>query len=295
MRRAGARDGLVLPLGGDASSRCGPWIVGAIVYIASIAMAGAMMLSSAGPAWQSELAGKLTIQVMPQGADTDAAVARILGVLRARPDIVEAEALDEAAMRALLSPWLGNDVDLSALPVPGLIDARIARGQKIDTEALAARLAAEVPGTTVDDHGLWLEDLALFADALEAIGYLIVALVGATAIVTVVFATRAGLAVHEDVIEILHLVGAQDRYIARQFQIHVRTLALTGGVIGFVLAVATIIVLSRFAPIVEGIIVPEMTLSPLQWLALAGLPLVAVAIGMATAHVTVMRALARGP
>ncbi len=295
MRRAGARDGLVLPLGGDASSRCGPWIVGAIVYIASIAMAGAMMLSSAGPAWQSELAGKLTIQVMPQGADTDAAVARILGVLRARPDIVEAEPLDEAAMRALLSPWLGNDVDLSALPVPGLIDARIAHGQEIDTKALAARLAAEVPGTTVDDHGLWLEDLALFADALEAIGYLIVALVGATAIVTVVFATRAGLAVHEDVIEILHLVGAQDRYIARQFQIHVRTLALTGGVIGFVLAVATIIVLSRFAPVVEGIIVPEMTLSPLQWLALAGLPLVAVAIGMATAHVTVMRALARAP
>ena len=140
---------------------------------------------------------------------------------------------------------------------------------------------------------MWLEDIRLFAGALQAIGYAIVVLVGATAIVTVVFATRAGRAVHEDVIEILHLVGAQDGYIARQFQIHVRTLALAGGLIGFALSVATIIVLGRFAPVGEGAMLPQMTLAPLQWLAMASLPLIAVGIGMATARVTVMRALSR--
>ena len=293
MRGRATRDALVMPLGRDASSRFGPWIVGAMVYIASIALAGAMVLSSTGQAWQSDLAGTITIQVMPQGAGTGEAVERIVALLRRTPGITEAEPLDEDAMRALLAPWLGKDANLAALPVPALIHARIAPYAQIETKALAARLAAEVPGTTVDDHGLWLEDIRLFAGALQAIGYAIVVLVGATAIVTVVFATRAGLAVHEDVIEILHLVGAQDGYIARQFQIHVRTLALAGGLIGFALSVATIIVLGRFAPVGEGAMLPQMTLAPLQWLAMASLPLIAVGIGMATARVTVMRALSR--
>ena len=249
MRGRATRDALVMPLGRDTSSRFGPWIVGAMVYIASIALAGAMVLSSTGQARQSDLAGTITIQVMPQGAGTGEAVERIVALLRRTPGITEAEPLDEDAMRALLAPWLGKDANLAALPVPALIHARIAPDAQIETKALAARLAAEVPGTTVDDHGLWLEDIRLFAGALQAIGYAIVVLVGATAIVTVVFATRAGLAVHEDVIEILHLVGAQDGYIARQFQIHVRTLALAGGLIGFALSVATIIVLGRFAPV----------------------------------------------
>lgn len=293
MRAGTTRDSLVLPLGRDASSRYGPWIVGAMVYIASIALAGALVLSSAGQAWQGDLAGRITIQVMPQGAGTDEAVARIVTLLRQTPGIANAELLDDEAMRALLAPWLGKDADLSALPIPALIDARIAPDGNIETKALAARLAAEIPGTTVDDHGLWLEDVRTFARVLQAIGYAIVGLVGATAIVTVVFATRAGLAVHEEVIEILHLVGARDGYIARQFQIHVRTLALAGALIGFALSVATIVVLGRFAPVGEGSMLPQMTLSPLQWLAMASLPLIAVAIGMATARVTVMRALAR--
>ncbi len=293
MRGSRPRNGPVLPLGKDASSRYGTLIVGAMVYIASIALAGAMMLSSVGQAWRDDLAGALTVQVMPQGADTEAVVARVLGLLRASPDIAAAEPLDESAMRALLSPWLGDDVDLSSLPTPALIDVRIVPGRRIDAGALAARLAAEVPGATVDDHGLWLADLSAFADALEAVGYLIVTLAGATAIVTVVFATRAGLAMHEDVIEILHLIGARDGYIARQFQTHVRALALGGGVIGFVLAAATILALGRFAPVVESVILPEMVLSPLQWLTLTGLPFIAAAVCMATARVTVMRALPR--
>ena len=264
-----------------------------MVYIASIALSSGMILSSAGEAWHTELAGTLTVQVMPHGEATEPMVDRVVALLRAPRGLAEAKPLNMAEMQALLAPWLGKDVDLNALPVPALIDARIARGAQIDTEALAARLAAEFPGTILDDHALWLGDLGRFADALKAVGYLIVALGGATAIATAVFATRAGLAVHDDVIELLHLVGAQDRYIARQFQIHIRSLALGGGMIGFALAVATIILLGRFAPVAESILVPKMMLSPLQWLVLAGLPLIAVGIGMATARATVMRSLAR--
>lgn len=293
MSRLRYREAMVLPLGRDPSSRYGPWIVGAMVYLATLALAAAMVLASAGSEWRTELAGKLTVQVPPpQGMATDD-VDRVVRLLRATPGVAEALPLDDRAMGKLLAPWLGNDVAVASLPLPALIDVRLRPGARIDTKALAARLADASPGTTLDDHGVWMRSVLRFAAALRTIAVAIVVVIGVTAVMTVVFATRAGLAAHDEVIEVLHLVGAQDGYIARQFQLHVRTFALKGGAVGFVLAIVTLALLASIAPASELGLLPSLRLGPLQWLALAGLPLAAVAIGMATARLTVMRALAR--
>ena len=58
-----------------------------------------------------------------------------------------------------------------------------------------------------------------------------------------VFTARIGLAIHHSVIEILHLLGAQDAYIARQFQVHALWLGLRGGVIGGMAAAVTVAIL----------------------------------------------------
>ena len=69
----------------------------------------------------------------------------------------------------------------------------------------------------------------------------ILALIGLATIGTVIFTTRTGLAVHQEAIEVLHLIGAQDSYIARQFATRALMLALRGGLIGLALAVPTLI------------------------------------------------------
>ena len=56
----------------------------------------------------------------------------------------------------------------------------------------------------------------------------------AATVLTVSFATRGAMAANQTTIEVLHFIGATDRYIAEQFQRHFLTLGLKGGVVGIV-------------------------------------------------------------
>ena len=113
------------------------------------------------------------------------------------------------------------------------------------------------------------------------------------AAVTVVFVTRSGLAVHGTIIELLHLIGAEDRFIARQFEFHALKLGFLGSLPGLALAAASLAFLGAMAGRIDAPLLPRLTLAPAQWAVLAILPLVVGAIAMVTARVTVMRRLAR--
>ncbi len=294
MRRRGV---LALPLARDPSSRFLPWIVGFMVFLAALALAVAMAVANAGAKWRQGLAGTVTVQVMPlpqtAGVGTvEARTARALELLRQTRGVAHAEALPDARIAELLQPWLGPQQNLADLPLPRLIDVTLARGAPADPAALAAQLKAAVPGTSVDDHGVWLRRFTAFARAIQATAAAVVALISAAAIAVVVFATRSGLAVHREAIEILHLIGARDATIAREFQLQSMALGFKGGVIGLALAAGTLAALFHFAGRIDATLLPDLDLGLVQWGALALLPVAAALIGMETARRTVLGALA---
>jgi len=290
-----------LPLSRDASSRFLPWLIAFMVWLAAMAFAVLMILSAAGQQWRAGLEGTLTVQVLPppQGdaAEIRTRVERAIALLRATPGVASAEPVPDSRVAALLEPWLGKGA-LSAemnLPVPRLIDVRLAQGAAIDGGALRARLAAEIPGAELDDHGVWLDRLVALARALEVIAFAVVGLIGLAAVATVVFATRTGLAIHHDVVELLHLIGAQDSYVAGQFQGRAFWLGLRGGLAGTALAAVTLVFLGYLAERIEASLLPPLALSAWQWAALAGIAPGAALISMLTARVTVQRAVGRMP
>ena len=63
-------------------------------------------------------------------------------------------------------------------------------------------------------------------------------------VLSVVFATNAAMAGNRDVIEVLHFCGAEDRFIAGEFQRHFLMLGMKGGAIGGGLDFVAIAVLS---------------------------------------------------
>jgi len=286
-----------LPLQRDVTGRFLPWIIALMVYLAILALSGSMVLSDMARRWDKGLAGTLTVQVppLPEGTPSlDARVQSALGVLRATPGLSRAEPLKHEEMAGLLEPWLGSGALSTDLPVPALIDVTMAGG-RIDVRGLAQRLRAAVPGTEVDDHAAWLKDLLAIARAVEMVALGVVALVGGAAVATVIFVSRAGLAIHGPVVELLHVMGAPDRYVARQFQSHVLGLAVRGGLIGTVLAAATLFGLARAGGEFSAGLLPDMSLTPVQLLALVGVPVTAAVLTAITARLTVMRALARLP
>jgi cell division transport system permease protein len=106
---------------------------------------------------------------------------------------------------------------------------------------------------------------------------------------TVIFATRASLAEFVHVIEVLHLVGAKDDYIAGQFARRALIQGLIGGAFGLLLYAPTLGVIAWLGARVQHGMLPEVTLPIDHWVTLAALPIVAGILAMATAHVTVRR------
>ncbi|MEE9140239.1 MAG: FtsX-like permease family protein [Alphaproteobacteria bacterium] len=298
-----------IPLAKDASSRFLPWIVAFTVYLAALALAGAMALSTVVARWDRELSGTLTVQipalVASEGADAEkegagaadeaARVEAAVEILRDTPGIVAAEILEDSEIEALLEPWLGVGLASEELPLPHVIDVMLEPGAELDLKKLEAALAEAAPGMSIDDHGAWFDRLAALARSVELVAGLVVLMTGLSAVLTVVFVTRSGLAVHHNAIELLHLIGAHDAYVASQFQFQALRLGLTGGVPGLIMAVLTLLMLRMAGDPIDIPLLPEMRLTPEQWSALAGVPVVAAVIAMVTARITVLRTLAKMP
>ncbi len=286
-----------LPLSRDPAVRLVPWIIGLMTYLACLMLAGALLLSVLLADWTGDLGGTLTVHVMPvaneEAESLDARVARLVRLLSKTPGVAAARAIPLSEIAMLLEPWIGKGTPLEDLPVPRLIDVRVDTGSPPGMVALRTMIANADPNAELDDHGLWKEQLAGLVQALEAVAGFVVALVGLATVGIIVFATRSGMAAHRDVIEVLHLIGAQDAYIARQFQKHALFQGLRGGVIGVALGLGTIWMLGRAAARLDTAMLPSISLSVWHWAVLASLPAAVALIANRTARRTVMRTLKR--
>jgi cell division transport system permease protein len=291
-----AMENVDLPLRYDAASRFVPFVIAVMVYLAALALAGAMLVAVAVGGWTGGLRGTLTVQIMPNPAGAAATAKDIetaLKLLRASKGIAAASALNEKASRALLKPWLGAGAMAPEVPVPRLIDVSLRRGADPDLAALGRRLGKAVPGAALDDHRRWLGRLLGLAGSLETIALIVLALTAAAAALAVVFAARAGLAIHQRAIEILHLLGARDGYIADQFQRRAFMQGLMGGIAGLGAAIASLLVMGKLFGAVALFGLNEVHFGALHWAALAALAPGAAVIALVTARLTVLHALAR--
>jgi len=291
-----------VPLSDDPASRYLPWTVGLLVFLATLAFAAGMFLSSAGDTWRQSLSGTLTIQIPAAlSANTSAAAAEehraqvsaAAELLRATPGIVSARRIPDAEIAAMLEPWLGKQVLGLDLPMPELIDAIVASDAGIDLSALSTRLAEVAPGALVDDHAVWLRRLTDFAGVAETVSFAVMIVILISAVATVIVTTRTGLAIHSDVVEVLHLIGAQDSYVARQFQVHTLRLATIGAVAGFAFGAGVVFLAQTYGGRLSGGLLLDLALGPLQWALLFVLPVVAILLVVVTVGITVMRVLGK--
>ena len=279
--------------GGD---RYLPLVIAAMVFLAELAMAMGLTLDSAARTWRSDLAGKLTIEVPTVDNESDSKETRaqaIADVMEQFPGVtaVRVFGMDEVAL--LLEPWIGSGGGVEDLPLPALIDLEI--DPEVDIEALANTLAQTDASASLDDHGLWLSRLLRFVYAARLLAVAMVVLAAGALCLTVIFGTRAGLAAHRDVVELLHLVGARDETIAQRFLMHSLILGLRGAFLGLAVAAAAIYGLSRLAADIDSPLIADLTLTSHQMVALVVLPFLAAILSAVTARWTVMRTLARMP
>lgn len=280
------------------SDRLLPLLVGAMAFLAALALAGLVAASGLARHWQAGAGGSLTVQVPDPGED--GRLGRVLAVLAATPGIASARALTAAELEALLKPWLGSGEGRVALPLPAVVAVRVTEPGP-DATALAARLQAEAPGTLLEANTVWISRLRALARSLQACAALAMGVVGFVAVAVVMVATRAGLVARRGAIEIVHGLGATDRFIAGRFARRATGLAVSGALGGTLAAVPVLLGLVGLAAPFTGAGSPQGVAAlagsvpaPL-WLGLPAIPPIAAALGWITAQATVRRWLRRLP
>ncbi|MEO1362473.1 MAG: FtsX-like permease family protein [Pseudomonadota bacterium] len=205
---------------------------GAMAFLAVFALALSLAAGRLADRWGAELAQTATLRIVAPADQRAEQTRAALAVLETTPGVAEARALSDAEQAALLAPWFGADLPLDTLPVPRLIEMTTDRG--FDPTGLSLRLAAEVPGAVLDDHGRWRAPLVSAASRLRVLGWVVAGLIVAAVAAMVTLAANAALAANAQVIAVLRLVGATDSYIANAFVRRFTWRALSGAAVGVI-------------------------------------------------------------
>lgn len=208
-------------------------VIAIMTFLAALAAGAALLVSQASVEWRAEASSEASVQVRPApGRDIEADLAMAAELLRKTPGVREAQVYTKAESESLLSPWLGEGLDLSELPTPRMIVVKLDPKERPDLSVLRADLAEAVPHAVLDDHRLFLERLGDMARAAVAVAAMIFILIVGAMGIAVASATRAAVATNREIVEVLHIVGAADTFIAREFQRRFLALGFRGALIG---------------------------------------------------------------
>ncbi|MGF9760226.1 ABC transporter permease [Microvirga sp. 0TCS3.31] len=208
-------------------------VIAILTFLAALCAGGAELVAASSAQWRSEISREVTIQIRPNAQRSiDQDVERAVALARQAPGVEGAQAFTREESERLLEPWLGTGLDFNDLPVPRLIVIKIREGAKPDFTTLRQSLQRDVPGATLDDHALWVSRLSTMANTIIGVGVFLVSLVLVAAALAVIFATRGAMASNREVVDVLHFVGANDDFIAKEFQRRFFRLGLRGAAIG---------------------------------------------------------------
>jgi len=280
------RENSLLPLE-DAREAALFFVVGALCFLAALAALSAKSTYGAARAWTAEVEGEFTVSL--SGADAVAAdtAARLLSGVEG---VTTARAFSDAEIAELLAPNFGESGLPSDLPVPRLI-AVTAEGEA--GPAISRALHEAGYDAAVDSHTEWAGDVRRMLAISRIVALSIVALLAFTAIGVIAFATHAALLARRDIVDVLHVAGAKDRFIASLFERRFWLLGLRAGTVGALVAlasVAVLIALGRSCAERSGLL-PQLSLDFPDLAVLVVTPVIAGLAARLAARITVMRSL----
>ena len=288
------------PLAQDPATRMLPWIVGAMVYVMALSLMGVWALTQTASWWTTDLQKTVTVQapaLIPGQDENDynAKLNSVVKIIRLDRDVASVTRVDVDEIRKNLEPFLGNSQNIDDLPLPVLFKVELVEGQRLDGAGLQFHLQKIMEGVLVDTHSTWQDKLLSIVSSLQIVSGLVVLAVFLTTLFVVIFATKAMMQSHDGIIQTLHLIGATDSYIARQFQMHALKVGLKGTFFGVIFALGTVWGVDNFTVITDDMRMgqmPEFEISQMMLIAIMSLiPLIGLMIAR-TAGKTVYTSLA---
>jgi cell division transport system permease protein len=223
---------------GSVTGRSLTVVIAIMGFLACLTAGAVYMINQSASAWLRDIASEVTVQVRPEGtsAEVDAQAKEIAKFLSGQIGIGNVQLLTIDQSAELVEPWLGQVSAVKDLPLPRLIAVEIARDNPPDIETLRAALTSKYPAATIDDHRAWQQQIRRVTASLALGGMAVIVLMAAATVGIVVSAARSAIASNREIVEVLNFVGAEEKFIARQFELHFFKVGIKAGIVGAVAA-----------------------------------------------------------
>jgi len=269
-------------------------LVGLMTFLSLLASIGNLALGHMTHAWTSGLENSLTIEI-PAPNSSEESNGKLLDRLKEIDGVETAKIMGQKDMQDLLSPWLGAQSGLwDDLPVPTLITVTLSERTPKLVEEIKSSTRKVAPDARVDSHEDWLIDLMKLVRGLQFTGLVILALIVLVTATAIAGAVRSRMAIHHRELELLHIMGASDRYITNQFVFYILSQSFKGASVGVVIGGLMMAGFHYLAGQNPGT-VPELSLQGIEWVVFLLVPMLLMLISLISARITSLRVLREMP
>jgi cell division transport system permease protein len=228
-------------------------VIAIMTFLACLTAGAVYMINQSAEAWVKDISSEITVELDPlNAADIEKKMTLVSLFLAKQAGITRVKPMSAEDSAKLLEPWLGHSQALQELPIPRLIAVEIDRSNPPDIKAISAALSQNFEGVTLDDHRRWRAEIRTLTRSAAAGGFAVLILVAAATVAVVVSATRSAMASNREIIEVLHFVGANERFISREFERHFVGLGVRAGLVGAVSASLVFLLLPYLMHLLGG-------------------------------------------
>lgn len=269
------------------------------MYLFVVVLAMVMAINTMVTNWEKDILGAVTIQVSPIEDEnkkiditkTEEQLNKVLQYVENAKGVKSVHILDNKTVERLMTPWLGNKIDVESLPIPRLLDVQLKEDAEINYDEMTQGLHKVSANASIDNHRLWLNRLLKFAASLKTLALCVLLMVAGICAFSIYYSARTSLGINLNSIEILHIIGAKDDYIAKQYAKSYAKIGFFSGVIGLIFAIPSIVLVSKYGISTGSGLLNGAGLSAFHWFFMMTTPLFSLLYAMGTAYYTVRKSL----
>lgn len=269
------------------------------MYLFVVVFAIVMAINSMAHNWEKDITGSITVQIIPvedenKNIDKEKTLEqqnKVLQFMESLSVVKEVTVLDDKAINKLMTPWLGDKVDITTLPIPVLLDIRLHPDVEINYDEITRGLKMISSNATIDNHRIWLNRLLKFASSLRNIALSVLIMVIIICAFSIYYSTKTNLNINNETIEILHIVGAKDKYVAQQYAKIFSKIGFFSGVVGLLFGIPSILLVGKYGISTGSGLINGANLSYFAWVAILSTPILSSLYSRYTSYYTVIKTL----
>ena len=271
-----------------------PFITAFMVFVASITLATALIGNNITSDWNQHMSNNITIQVLPDmkaknpSQEIESRIKNITKILKQTPGIKSYYAMTKDETTELLKPWIGDKLDIT---LPRIISTQISDIIPLNLEALTKEIKNYSSLIKLETYEDWMYDFKSTISAIQTLLSLIILLILATTAITISYATKSGLNINKKVINIMHMVGATNKYISTHFSRQMMILAISGGIAGYIISCIVIFILKSISKDLSNGIISNFEFPSYIYLEMLIIPIIAGIIAKISAILTIKKEL----